>query len=163
MSEVEVYSANYGFNRCFARNSCGFAPPNHLCELQAGGKVCIGSNGQFQGLGYRWEMWALASGGAPNMDVLRAAAIRGAEALGLAQDLGSIELGKLADLVVLNKNPLDDIHNTNTIEYVMKNGELFEGNTPSTKSTPNRGPFGHSGGGISSRGLGYESRGWRKL
>jgi Tol biopolymer transport system component len=97
--------------------------------IKAGGRVCIGSHGQFQGLGYHWEMWALASGGASNMDVLRSATIRGAEALGFAQDLGSIEPGKLADLVVLNQNPLDDIHNTNTIEYVMKNGELFEGNT----------------------------------
>jgi Tol biopolymer transport system component len=97
--------------------------------IKAGGRVCIGSHGQFQGLGYHWEMWALASGGASNMDVLRSATIRGAEAMGFAQDLGSIEPGKLADLVVLNKNPLDDIHNTNTVEYVMKNGELFEGNT----------------------------------
>ena len=97
--------------------------------IAAGGKVCIGSHGQFQGLGYHWEMWALSSGGASNMDVLRSATIRGAEALGLAQDLGSLEPGKLADFVVLNKNPLDDIHNTNTIHYVMKNGELFEGNT----------------------------------
>jgi imidazolonepropionase-like amidohydrolase len=63
------------------------------------------------------------------MDVLRSATIRGAKALVLAQDLGSIESGKLADFIVLNKNPLDDIHNTNTIEYVMKNGKLFEGNT----------------------------------
>jgi imidazolonepropionase-like amidohydrolase len=63
------------------------------------------------------------------MEVLRSATIQGAEALGFAQDLGSIEPGKLADLVVLNQNPLDDIRNTNTIEYVMKNGELFEGNT----------------------------------
>jgi len=97
--------------------------------IKAGGKVCIGSHGQFQGLGYHWEMWALASGGASNMDVLRSATMRGAEAMGFQQDLGSIEPGKLADLVVLDKNPLDDIHNTNTISYVMKNGELFDGNT----------------------------------
>jgi len=97
--------------------------------IKAGGRVCIGSHGQFQGLGYHWEMWALASGGASNMDVLRSATIRGAEAMGYAQDLGSIEAGKLADLVVFDKNPLDDIHNTNSIVYVMKNGELFEGNT----------------------------------
>jgi Tol biopolymer transport system component len=97
--------------------------------MKAGGHVCIGSHGQFQGLGYHWEMWALASGGASNMDVLRSATIQGAEAMGFAQDLGSIESGKLADLVVFNKNPLDDIRNTNTIEYVMKNGELFQGDT----------------------------------
>ena len=97
--------------------------------IKAGGRICIGSHGQFQGLGYHWEMWALSSGGASNMDVLHSATIRGAEAMGFAQDLGSIEPGKLADFVVLDKNPLDDIHNTNTIEYVMKNGELFQGNT----------------------------------
>jgi imidazolonepropionase-like amidohydrolase len=74
-------------------------------------------------------MWALGSGGASNMEVLRSATIEGAKAMGFAQDLGSIEPGKLADLVVLNQNPLDDIRNTNTIEYVMKNGELFRGNT----------------------------------
>ncbi|HET9406412.1 MAG TPA: amidohydrolase family protein [Candidatus Sulfotelmatobacter sp.] len=97
--------------------------------IKAGGHVQIGSHGQFQGLGYHWEMWSLASGGVSNMEVLKSATIHGAEAIGLAQDLGSIEPGKLADLVVLDKNPLDDIRNTNTIQYVMKNGELFEGNT----------------------------------
>jgi len=97
--------------------------------IKAGGKVMIGSHGEFQGLGYHWEMWALASGGMGSMEVLRSATIHGAEAIGLAQDFGSIEAGKLADLIVLNKNPLDDIHNTNTIRFVMKDGELFEGDT----------------------------------
>lgn len=97
--------------------------------IKAGGHVGIGSHGQFQGLGYHWEMWSLAAGGVGNLDVLKSATIRGAEAIGYAQDLGSIEPGKLADLLVLGKDPLKDIHNTNSIRYVMKNGELFDGDT----------------------------------
>jgi hypothetical protein len=97
--------------------------------VHAGGHVGIGGHGQIQGLQCHWEMWALQSGGLTNMEVLRAATIHGAEAIGYAQDLGSIEAGKLADLIVLNKDPLVDIHNTNSIRYVMKDGELFEGDT----------------------------------
>lgn len=97
--------------------------------VRAGGRVCIGGHGQIQGIQCHWEMWALASGGLTNFEVLRAATIHGAQAIGYDQDLGSIEPGKLADLIVLNKDPLQDIHNTNTIRYVMKNGELFEGDT----------------------------------
>ena len=62
-------------------------------------------------------------------EVLKAATLDGAEIIGLKQDLGSIEPGKLADLVILTKNPLDDIKNTNTIKWVMKDGELFVGDT----------------------------------
>jgi cytosine/adenosine deaminase-related metal-dependent hydrolase len=65
----------------------------------------------------------------PRHDVLRVATIFGAEAIGLAKYIGSIEPGKFADLQVLDKNPLDDIKNTNTIHYVMKNGRLYDGNT----------------------------------
>ena len=97
--------------------------------VRAGGLVGVGSHGQLQGLGYHWEMWMLASGGMTPMEVLRCATLNGSRIIGRPEDLGSIEPGKLADLVILDKNPLDDIHNTNTIHWVMKNGELFEGDT----------------------------------
>lgn len=97
--------------------------------VKAGGKVCVGGHGEFQGLSFHWELWSLQSGGMSNLEALRAATLNGAEAMGHAQDLGSIEAGKLADLVVLDKDPLQDIHNTTSIHYVMKNGELFEGET----------------------------------
>ncbi|HEY2351657.1 MAG TPA: amidohydrolase family protein [Candidatus Acidoferrum sp.] len=97
--------------------------------LRAGTLVGVGSHGQLQGLGYHWEMWMLASGGMTPMEVLRCATVNGAKIVGRPQDLGSIEPGKLADLVIFDKNPLEDIHNTNTVHWVMKNGELFEGDT----------------------------------
>jgi hypothetical protein len=96
--------------------------------IRAGGKVCVGGHGEFQGLSYHWELWSLGSG-LTNWEALRAATLTGAEAIGVDADLGSIEPGKLADLVVLNKNPLDDLRNTTAIRYVMKNGELFDADT----------------------------------
>ena len=97
--------------------------------VKAGGLAGIGSHGEFNGLGYHWEMWAMGSGGMKPMDVLRVATILGATGLGLDQDLGSLKAGKLADLVILDKNPLDNIRNTNSVAYVMKNGRLYDGNT----------------------------------
>jgi imidazolonepropionase-like amidohydrolase len=97
--------------------------------MREGGIVGIGSHGQLQGLGYHWEMWALQSGGLTSLETLRAATINGAKAIGLEQDLGSIEPGKMADLVFMNSSPLTFIRNTNTIRYVMKNGELYDAST----------------------------------
>ncbi len=97
--------------------------------LEAGGRAGVGSHGQLQGLGYHWELWAMASGGLNEHDALRAATIYGAESIGLGKEVGTLEVGKLADLVVLNANPLEDLRNTNTIRYVMKNGRLYEGDT----------------------------------
>jgi hypothetical protein len=74
--------------------------------VEANGLAGIGSHGQLQGLGYHWEMWAMQSGGMKPLDVLRTATILGATSLGLDKDLGSLEAGKLADLVILDQNPL---------------------------------------------------------
>ena len=97
--------------------------------VKAGGKCCLGSHGQLQGIGAHWETWALQSGGLTEHETLRAITLHGAEAIGLSADLGSLEPGKLADILVLDANPLENIRNTNSVRYVMKNGELFEAAT----------------------------------
>ena len=109
--------------------------------LKAGGRVGLGGHGQLDGLGDHWELWAMAAGGMSSHDVLRVGTINGANAIGMEQDLGSLEPGKLADLIVLDANPLEDIHNTNTVRYVMKNGRIYEGETlneiwPRTRTLP---------------------------
>ena len=97
--------------------------------VRAGGKAGLGSHGQLQGLGAHWETWNLQSGGLTPHETLRVVTLFGAEAIGMQQDVGSLEAGKMADLVVLDRNPLENIKNTNSIRYVMKNGELYEGDT----------------------------------
>ncbi|MBK7832174.1 MAG: amidohydrolase family protein [Gemmatimonadaceae bacterium] len=97
--------------------------------IDAGGKVGLGGHGQLQWLGVQWELWSLASGGIAPIDVIRIGSLTGADAIGVAGDLGSLEPCKLADLQVLDANPLDDIRNTNTIRYVMKDGRLSDGDT----------------------------------
>tara|TARA_Y100000034_G_scaffold38519_3_gene47379 strand:- start:23732 stop:26977 length:3246 start_codon:yes stop_codon:yes gene_type:complete len=95
----------------------------------AGVKVNNGAHGQLQGLGVHWEMWMMAQGGMSTIEVLRASTINGAEYLGMGDDLGSIEAGKLADLVILGKDPLKEIQNSDSVEMVMINGRLYDAAT----------------------------------
>lgn len=101
-----------------------------------GGNISLGGHGELQGLGPHWELWMMAGEAVPDgkpkltpLETLRAATLGGADKIGFAPDLGSIEAGKLADLVVLNANPLEDIHNTVKIQWVMKNGVLYDAET----------------------------------
>jgi Tol biopolymer transport system component len=92
----------------------------------AGVVINAGSHGQVAGLAMHWEMWLLSEGGMSNLHVLRTGTLNGAKTLGLDKEIGSLEPGKLADLLVLDANPLDDIHNTNTVRYTMVNGRLYD-------------------------------------
>jgi len=116
-----------------------------ICKrfVDAGGHVMIGAHGQREGLAAHWEIWMLAQGGLTPLQALRAATLDGAAYIGLDGDLGSIEPGKLADLAVLEKNPLEDVRNTESVLYVMVNGRIFDtrtmdqiGNHPATRPRP---------------------------
>lgn len=94
-----------------------------------GVKVNMGAHGQLQGLGAHWELWSIQQGGMTNLETLKTATINAAEYIGAGKDIGSLKVGKLADLLVLEKNPLENIQNTNSLIYTMINGRLYDSNT----------------------------------
>lgn len=93
--------------------------------ISEGGYGALGSHGEHHGLAPHWEVW-MGAKALGNMGALEVASLHGAHFLGADKDLGSLEVGKLADLMVLNSNPLDNIRNTLDLEYVMKGGKLYD-------------------------------------
>ncbi|MEM9921383.1 MAG: amidohydrolase family protein [Bacteroidota bacterium] len=92
----------------------------------AGVNINLGAHGQLNGIGAHWELWMLQQGGMSNLQALRSATLNGAEYIGMAEEIGSLKAGKLADVIVLDKNPLEDIRNTEFVKYTMINGRLYD-------------------------------------
>ena len=101
-------------------------------------QVSIGAHGQQAGLGPHWEMWSFVRGGWSPIDALRAGTIMPATSLGYARDVGSLEIGKLADLVVLDADPTADIRNSERVGAVMLGGRLFDAATLNETGTGTR-------------------------
>jgi imidazolonepropionase-like amidohydrolase/Tol biopolymer transport system component len=92
----------------------------------AGVKINLGSHGQIQGLGAHWELWMLQQGGMTNYEALQCATVNGAVLLGMEKEIGTLKAGKLADLIVIDGNPMTDIRKSENVVYTMVNGRLFD-------------------------------------
>jgi imidazolonepropionase-like amidohydrolase len=88
--------------------------------------VMIGAHGQREGLGAHWEMWMAAKGGMTPLEAIRIGTLNGAKHFGMEKDIGSLAVGKLADLVIINADILKDIYQTDKITHVMQNGRVFD-------------------------------------
>jgi imidazolonepropionase-like amidohydrolase/Tol biopolymer transport system component len=88
--------------------------------------INLGAHGQLQGLGAHWELWMLAQGGMSNMQALRCATFNGAKYLGMEKEIGSLKPGKLADFIILDKNPLENIQNSESVRYTVINGRVYD-------------------------------------
>ena len=111
-------------------------------ELQdLGVLVNLGAHGQREGLGAHWEMWMFAQGGMTSLEAIRASTIDPAKYLGLDKNVGSLEVGKLADLMVIDGDPLKNIRDSDKIDYTMINGRLFNAETMNEVGKKERQPF----------------------
>ncbi|RRN66441.1 amidohydrolase family protein [Caulobacter sp. 602-1] len=103
-----------------------------------GVQVAIGAHGQQAGLGPHWELWSFVRGGWTPVEALAAGTISSARSLGYDKDVGSLEPGKLADLLVLDADPTVDIRNSDKINRVMLGGRLYDPTTLNEVETGKR-------------------------
>ena len=101
-------------------------------------QVSIGAHGQQAGLGPHWELWSFVRGGWSPIDALRAGTIMPATSLGYDKDVGSLETGKLADMIVLDADPTANIRNSEMIHYVVLGGRIYDPMTLNEVATGKR-------------------------
>ncbi|MFC6633840.1 amidohydrolase family protein [Microbulbifer taiwanensis] len=116
----------------------------HAKQLRDKGvTVHIGAHGQREGLGAHWELWMMEQGGFTPWEAFRAGTIDGARYLGMDGDIGSIEAGKLADLIVVDGNPLENLRLSENVSYTVINGRVFEAETMNELDAEDRLAFFH--------------------
>ncbi|MTI40885.1 amidohydrolase family protein [Fulvivirga lutimaris] len=100
-----------------------------------GGLISMGTDGPLT-LDFLWdfktpgfnthrEMALMSEVGIPNHEVIKIASLNSARAMGLEDKLGSIEVGKMGDLMIVKGNPLEDIYNTHNVHTVIKQGKVY--------------------------------------
>jgi len=92
----------------------------------SGVRVNIGAHGQREGLAAHWEIWSMVQGGFTPWEALRGATIDGALSLGMDHQIGSLEAGKLADITIIDGDPLQDIYRSEYVSHTIINGRLYE-------------------------------------
>ncbi len=109
--------------------------------LDEGVTIGVGGHGQMPGIDAHWEIWLLQQGGMTNYQALKCATVNGAKYIGMSDYIGSIKKGKLADFIVLEKNPLENIRNTESIVYTIANGRVYDAMTLDEINGKKRTPF----------------------
>jgi imidazolonepropionase-like amidohydrolase/Tol biopolymer transport system component len=130
-SRRRVKSPDEEYNHFLNARSC-------KALADSGVRVNLGAHGQLQGLGAHWELWMFEQGGMKPLEAIRAGTLNGARYIGMEKDLGSIEAGKLADMIILDANPLENIRNSEKIHAVILNGRFYEAENLNELHTGNR-------------------------
>ncbi|WP_412971965.1 amidohydrolase family protein [Glaciecola sp. MF2-115] len=120
-----------------------YAVAKYAKELRDNGvSVHIGAHGQREGLGAHWELWLMEHGGFTPFEAIRGGTIDGAKHLGMDKAIGSIEVGKLADMVIIDGDVLSDLRRSEFVDYTVINGRVFEAATMNEVGSKNkRSPF----------------------
>jgi imidazolonepropionase-like amidohydrolase/Tol biopolymer transport system component len=121
--------------------------------IDDGGLVQAGGHGQLNGMCTHWEMWSFVQGGMTPIQALTCGTLHGAKYLGLDKDVGSLEVGKLADIIVMESgaDPIKNIRDSERVQFTIANGRIFESKSM-TELTSGRPPdffWKHVGNGIS--------------
>lgn len=130
LDETEARAKNPETDPIFAEHSMKFVerhPKTLLMAYQKGVKIATGTDGDGRNAGTNYrEIEYFVKSGIPIADTLKMATVNSAELLGFSNTLGTIEEGKIADIIALDGSPLEDLENIRKVSFVMKEGKVYK-------------------------------------